>query len=108
MRRFLARPLARDVRPVAERATLTSELNAAFTASFVKGKAKGQKSKGSGLDSCSIGNRQGLTPTSTLKRRNSPFASHDRAAARNIPCDYTPQLLPPLPVPQRKIYRKIV
>ena len=42
MRRFLARPLARDVRPVAERATLTSELNAAFTASFVKGKAKGQ------------------------------------------------------------------
>ena len=73
MRRFIARPLARDVGPVAERATLTSELNAAFTASFVKGKAKGQKSKGSGLDSCSIGDRQDLTQYCSVRQFSCRF-----------------------------------
>jgi hypothetical protein len=43
-----------------------------------------------------------------LKRRHSPYASHDRSIARNVKTNFSPQLLPPLPVPPRKIYEKKV
>jgi hypothetical protein len=42
----------------------------------------------------------------TLKRRNSPFASHDRTAPQNVASDFTPQLLAPLPISPRKTYGK--
>ena len=50
---------------------------------------------------------RGLHNPRTLKRRNSPFASHDCAARQNSVSDYTPVLLAPLPIPERKIYKKI-
>ncbi|MDH5348390.1 MAG: hypothetical protein OEW13_10855 [Nitrospira sp.] len=39
-----------------------------------------------------------------LKRRHSPYASHDRSRVRHVPTDYEPRLLPPLPVTTRKRY----
>jgi hypothetical protein len=42
----------------------------------------------------------------TLKRRNSPYASHDCTARQNIPADFTPELLPPLPITPRRTYPK--
>ena len=39
-----------------------------------------------------------------LKRRHSPYASHDRSRAHPMLMDVTPHLLPPLPVTTRKRY----
>lgn len=37
-----------------------------------------------------------------VKRRNSPYASHDWAAPRHVPMDCTAVMLQPLPVTVRK------
>ena len=39
-----------------------------------------------------------------LKRRNSPYASHDRSLQINVQTNFSPHLLAPLPLPKRKIY----
>ena len=39
-----------------------------------------------------------------VKRRNSPYASHDRARPLNQPQNFHPILLPPLPLTKRKWY----
>jgi hypothetical protein len=41
-----------------------------------------------------------------LKRRNSPYASHDRDAERNVETNFSPQLLAPLPVAPGKFMQK--
>ena len=41
-----------------------------------------------------------------VKRRNSPYASHQRAAPKNVKVNFSPQLLEPLPVTERKMYGK--
>jgi hypothetical protein len=37
-----------------------------------------------------------------VKRRNSPYASHDRSLPLNQPKKFHPELLPPLPLTKRK------
>ena len=39
-----------------------------------------------------------------LKRGHLPYASHDRSRARNVPTNFIPHLLPPLPLTIRKRY----
>ena len=58
------------------------------------------------LDRCKCVHRAGLQNPRTLKRRNSPYGSHNRRAPRNVPMDITASLLGPLAVPKREIYKK--
>jgi len=52
--------------------------------------------------------RKGRHNRRMLKRRNSPYASHDRSLARNVKTNFSPQLLAPRPVAPRQTYEKLV